>query len=170
VLPLYLSLTALVLLVQIFSTSIAGLLYFALAIYIYFMKSFNFKDTQFKILLIAVQVLSSIMITLNYLTTCDYLQTSSGLEFFAFFGINSIVDFTNSPFSRGHIICEVLLGLLTAYLNRLFIYESFNALCKTDSSSLFDDPLRLMKKGSKKTAERNADDVGVYVPYSRAQS
>lgn len=65
------------------------------------------------------------------------------MEEFAFFGIDSIVNFINSAFNRGHIICEVLLGLLTAYLNRLFIYESFNALCSNDSSSMFEDPLRL---------------------------
>ena len=69
ILPLYLSLTILVLLVQIFSTSIAGLLYFGLAVYIYFMKSFNFKDKQFKALLITIQVLSTLMITLNYIVT-----------------------------------------------------------------------------------------------------
>jgi hypothetical protein len=105
VLPLYLSLTALVLLVQVFSTSIAGLIYFGLAIYIYFMKSFNFKDQQFKLLLFTVQTLSTVMITLNYLATIAYLQTPSGVEYFAFFGINSIIQFTDSAFNRGHIIC-----------------------------------------------------------------
>jgi hypothetical protein len=115
-------LTILVLLIQIFSISIAGLIYFAVAVYIYWMRSFNFKDWQFKALLVVVQIISTVMITLNYLTTVDYLQQGGKQEDFVFFGVNSIVDFGQSAFSRGHIICEVLLGLLTAYLNRLFIY------------------------------------------------
>jgi hypothetical protein len=35
---------------------------------------------------------------------------------------------------RAHIICEVLLALLGAYINRLLIYQSFNSLIKQESS------------------------------------
>jgi hypothetical protein len=34
----------------------------------------------------------------------------------------------DSPLSRGHIICEFLLSITCAYLNRLFIYQKFNVI------------------------------------------
>jgi hypothetical protein len=68
-LPLYLMLGSLILLNQIFSVSLAGLIYFGLAIYLFWMKSFNFRDIQFRVLLIAVQVLTSLMLALSYLAT-----------------------------------------------------------------------------------------------------
>lgn len=50
------------------------------------------------------------------------------------FGINSINQFANDPNNQGHIICEGLLMLLIAYLNRLFIYQEFNSLIATEPS------------------------------------
>jgi len=73
-LPLYLSLGILILLIQIFSVSIAGLIYFCLIIYLFAMKTFNFKDNYFRCLLIFVQVLTTIMIILSFMATSDYAQ------------------------------------------------------------------------------------------------
>lgn len=123
-------------LIQVFSISITGLIYFSLAIYLYWMKGFNFKDTQFKILLGMVQILTTFIFTLNYLVMIDELQTEESLKLFSFFGIDSILHFDTDDYSRGHIICEGMLAFLTAYLNRLFIYQFFNSLCghRTESS------------------------------------
>lgn len=66
---------ALIILIQIFSVSLAGLLYFGLAIYLFWMKNFNFHDVEFKVLLIIVQTLTTIMVFFSYLTTIAYLLT-----------------------------------------------------------------------------------------------
>ena len=75
-LPLYLILWVLILLIQIFSVSITGLVYFCIALYLFWMKSFNFKDVYFRVLLVALQVLTTITIFSTYLITCAYLNTS----------------------------------------------------------------------------------------------
>ena len=81
-LPLYLTLTILIILIQVFSISISGLIYFFLALYIYWMKKFNFRDFQFKILLISVQILTTIVIVLSYFVTIEFVQTESTVENF----------------------------------------------------------------------------------------
>ena len=79
-LPLYLTLTALIIMVQLFSISIAGLFYFFIALYIYWIKKFNFEDIHLRIVLIAVQVISSIVILLNYFVTINFVQTTSSMQ------------------------------------------------------------------------------------------
>lgn len=81
-LPLYLILTCLIILIQIFSVSIAGLIYFFLTLYLFWMKSFNFKDIFFKILLIFVQVQTTVILVLTYLVTSEFLQTNDSLQLF----------------------------------------------------------------------------------------
>lgn len=76
-LPLYLGLGILILLIQIFSVSIAGLVYFALIIYLFSLKSFNFNDGYFKCMLIFIQVFTTVMIIISYLVTANLLQTTS---------------------------------------------------------------------------------------------
>jgi hypothetical protein len=121
-LPLYLILCLLIVLIQIFSVSITGLIYFFITLYFFWMKSFNFKDVFFKAMLILVQVMTTITISLTFLTTAPFLVTPTSLDAYQFIGINSLNDFSTSAFSRGHFICEVLLSLMCAWLNRLFIY------------------------------------------------
>lgn len=89
-LPLYLMLGALIILNQIFSVSVAGLVYFFLAIYLFWMRSYNFKDPQFKVLLYLVQIMASIMITANCLATITIFQSSNAVSMFKLFGIYSI--------------------------------------------------------------------------------
>ena len=127
-LPLYLILWVLILLIQIFSVSITGLVYFCIALYLFWMKSFNFKDVYFRVLLVVLQVLTTITIFSTYLITCTYLNTSQLANTYEFIGIDSLNLFMASTTERGHFICEVLLSLLCAYLNRLFIYQSFNTI------------------------------------------
>lgn len=86
-------------------------------------------------LLVIVQSLTAVMLVLSYLATISYLQTPETYKYFEFFGINSINDFSISTTARGHIICEAILSLLTAYLNRLFIYQTFNILLTKDQGS-----------------------------------
>jgi hypothetical protein len=118
----------LILLIQIFSVSLAGLVYFALIIYLFAMKEFNFKDGLFRAMLIFIQVFTTLMIMLSYLVNADYLQSQSSLQVFQFVGINSLNTFMTSPRDRGHFICEILLSLMCAYLNHLFIYQQFNSI------------------------------------------
>jgi hypothetical protein len=126
-LPLYLILCLLILLIQIFSVSITGLLYFLITIYLFWMKSFNFRDRYFRALLILIQVMTTLTIFLTFLTTCSFLDSPSALDTYQFIGINSLNDFSTSITSRGHFICEILLSLMTACLNRLFIYQGLNS-------------------------------------------
>lgn len=104
-LPLYLLLCLLIVLIQIFSVSITSLLYFFITVYIFWMKSFNFRDTYFKAMLILVQITTTITISLTFLTTCPSLASASEQEVYEFIGINSLNDFSSSAFDRGHFIC-----------------------------------------------------------------
>jgi len=79
-LPLYLCLGILILLIQIFSVSIAGLVYFALIIYLFAMKNFNFQDAYFQFMLIFIQVFTTVMIILSYLVHASYLQDENSLQ------------------------------------------------------------------------------------------
>ncbi len=127
-LPLYLIQCLLILLIQIFSVSLMGLLYFFIMIYLFWMKSFSFTDRYFKPMLILVQFTTTLTIVLTFLTNCPLLITPSLIDIYQAIGINSLNDFSSSPFSQGHFICEILLCLMTAILNRLFIYQSLNSI------------------------------------------
>lgn len=127
-LPLYLILCSIILLIQIFSVSITGLTYFGITLYLFWMKTFNFKDTYFKIVLIVIQSANSITLTATYLATCAFLKTPESIKVYEFVGINSLNEFSSDLYSRGHFICEILLSLICAYLNRLVIYQSFNQI------------------------------------------
>ena len=126
-LPLYLALTSLVVLVQIFSVSVTGLAYLCLMVYLLAMHSFNFRDGYFRALLVMLQCSSAAVITASVLVTSPYLQNSTLLGTYRMVGINSINDFVTDAYSRGHIICQGLLALLTAYLNYLAIYQRANS-------------------------------------------
>lgn len=89
-LPLYLMLGALMILNQIFTVSVVGLIYFILALYLFWLKNFNFKDIEGKILLYIIQVVTAVVILLNYMATISYFQTDESNKMFAMFGLNSI--------------------------------------------------------------------------------
>jgi hypothetical protein len=127
-LPLYLVLCSFLLLIQIFSVSVMGLIYFAIMLYLFWMKGFNFKDNSFKFLLIVIQVMTTLTIFLSFLATCPLLDSPEAISNYEFFGINSLNQFTTDLPSRGHFICEVLLSLMCACLNRLCIYQKFNSI------------------------------------------
>lgn len=105
-----------------------GILYFLIMIYLFWMRSFSFKDIYFKPMLILIQVTTTITICLTFFTTCPLLATPSLIDIYQFIGINSLNDFSNDPRAQGHFICEILLSLMTALLNRLFIYQTLNSL------------------------------------------
>lgn len=125
---------SLVLLNQIFSISVLGLIYFFVALFQFWLKKFNFKDIELKVLLYVLQTITILAIALNYLATIDYFNSEQTNQYFSMFGINSINQFASDPNNQGHIICEGLLMLLIAYLNRLFIYQEFNSLIATEPS------------------------------------
>lgn len=89
-LPLYLMLGTLMILNQIFTVSVVGLIYFILALYLFWLKSFNFKDIEAKILLYIIQVVTFVVILFNFMATIDYFQTEESQKMFAMFGLNSI--------------------------------------------------------------------------------
>lgn len=101
-LPLYLILCFLILLIQIFSVSITGLLYFFITIYLFWMPSFNFRDRYFKLLFILVQCMTSLTLFLTFLLTAPMLSDPSVYQFL---GLNSLNDFSTDAFSRGHFVC-----------------------------------------------------------------
>lgn len=105
-----------------------GMLYFFIMIYLFWMKSFSFRDIYFKPMLILVQVTTTLTICLTFLTTCPLLVSPSLTDIYQFIGINSLNDFPNDPLAQGHFICEILLSLMTALLNRLFIYQTLNSV------------------------------------------
>ena len=45
------------------------------------------------------------MLIFSYLTTINYLKSAESTQYYLFYGINSINDFTTSASARGHIIC-----------------------------------------------------------------
>jgi hypothetical protein len=92
-LPLYLCLSLIIVLIQIFSVSIAGLLYFFIMIYLFWMKSFNLRDLYSKVLLLVLQVYTTTIIILTYLVQCQYLKSESSINYFEFFGVNSLNEF-----------------------------------------------------------------------------
>jgi hypothetical protein len=137
-LPLYLILCLLILLIQIFSVSLMGLLYFFIMLYLFWMKSFSFSDRYFRPMLILVQFTTTLTIFLTFLTTSPLLLTPSLTNVYQAIGINSLNDFPNSPLSQGHFICEILLCLMTALLNRLFIYQTLNSIYLLQYSPTID--------------------------------
>lgn len=114
------------------------MLYFFIMIYLFWMKSFSFKDAYFKPMLILVQVTTTLTICLTFITTCPLLLTPSLMKIYRFIGINSLNDFSNDHLSQGHFICEILLSLMTALLNRLFIYQTLNSIYLLQYSPTID--------------------------------
>lgn len=66
---------SLVLLNQIFSISVLGLIYFFVALFQFWLKKFNFKDIELKVLLYVLQTITILAIALNYLATIDYFNS-----------------------------------------------------------------------------------------------
>jgi hypothetical protein len=133
-------------LIQIFSVSITGLIYFFSMIYLFWLKGFNFKDKSFKVLLIAVQTINLTTISFTLFATCTYLDSSKDLQFYYLFGIDSLLHFGIDASETGHFISEIILLLFCSYLNRLFIYQSMNTIYNELYNSLHIDNIKKFKE------------------------
>jgi lysylphosphatidylglycerol synthetase-like protein (DUF2156 family) len=109
--PIFLVLGALLLLLQIFTISVAGIFYFICLFLLIIHRKLTFTSITVHILVTVIIVVSILLIVGNYVTTSTLLKQYQESAEFQLYGINSLNDFMNSDVARGYFICLLILFL-----------------------------------------------------------
>jgi hypothetical protein len=111
----------LILLIQIFSISIAGLVFFICMLALFIQRFINFQSVISWLIVLFVQVISLFLILANFITSSSLLASYQQKEIFRFCGINALNNFTKYNTERGYFISLILLFCVTCVLQRIFI-------------------------------------------------
>lgn len=121
--PVFLIMGLLLTLIEIFSISLAGLLFFLCLMSIYVQRKLDFNNIYSRMLVSTVQLFSFAFITGNFITTTSFLQLYATTDKFRLFGINGLHDFMNMDTARGYVICLILLFIISCIIQRIFVYS-----------------------------------------------
>lgn len=114
----------LILLIEIFSISIAGFLFFICILVLFVQRKIDFSSFFSWIFVLLVQILCLLFIVANFLVTTSLLQFEGQFQIFGFYGIDSLNNFMTSPTSRGYIICLIILFIVSCLIQRIFVYNA----------------------------------------------
>lgn len=121
--PIFLALGLLILLVEIFSISVAGLLFFVCIFILFIQRRIDFSSFLSWLLVLIVQILCLIFIIGNFIAATNLVSQYSLKGEFRFFGINGLNDFLKFETSRGYFICLILLFIVSCFVQRIFAYN-----------------------------------------------
>lgn len=122
--PIFLAMGVLIILIQIFSISIAGLVFFCCMMVLFVQRKLDFSKFFSWILVMLVQITCIVYITANFLACTSYVSQFQTGNYFRFIGIDAINNFLLYATSRGYIICLILLFILSSFIQRIFMYHA----------------------------------------------
>lgn len=114
----------LILLIEIFTLSLAGFLFFLCMLALFVQRKIDFNNIFSRLLVVSVQLISFTFIIANFLATTSLLQLSAVSGKFRMYGINALSDFLISDVARGYIICLILVFIVGCTVQRIFVYSN----------------------------------------------
>lgn len=121
--PIFLFMGILILMMEIFSISIAGFLFFICMMVLFVQRKIDFDSFLSWLLVLIVQVLCLIFLAANFLATTSLVGGYQNSDLFQFYGINGLNNFMSSATSRGYIICLIILFIISCLIQRIFAYN-----------------------------------------------
>lgn len=121
--PIFLCMGILVLLIEIFSISMAGFSFFICMMILFVQRKIDFGNFLSWLLVVIVQVLCLVFLATNFLATTNLIASYQNTDMFQFYGINGLNNFMASPTARGYIICLILLFIVSCLVQRIFVYN-----------------------------------------------
>lgn len=113
----------LVLLIEIFSISIAGFLFFISMMVLFVQRKIDFGNFLSWLLVLIVQVLCLLFLAANFLAYTSLVGGYQNIDMFQFYGINGLNNFMASATARGYIICLIILFIVSCLIQRIFVYN-----------------------------------------------
>ena len=122
--PIFLGMGSLILLIEIFSISISGFLFFICMLVLFVQRKIDYNNIMSWLIVITLQVLCLSFIVANFIATTSLVSATDTNSVLEFYGIDALNDFLNYPTSRGYFICLCLLFIVSCFVQRIFAYQN----------------------------------------------
>jgi hypothetical protein len=128
----------LIILIEIFSVSVIGLILFFCMLGLFVQRWINYKRLFSWFIVLMVQFTCIVFIMANFIATTSLISEnhSSPTDIFRFYGINGFINFTTIAREGGYVICLFLLFFVTCFMQRIFCDIKIYELAKINLSKV----------------------------------
>lgn len=121
--PIFLSMGILILLIEIFSISISGFLFFINIMVLFVQRKIDFSSFVSWFNVLVVQIVCLLFFTANFLATSSLILSFEQNDIYRFYGIDGLNNFLIYATSRGYVICLLILFFVCCFIQRIFNYN-----------------------------------------------
>jgi hypothetical protein len=113
-------------LVQIWSQSIIGLVYFVICLAIYCIKDTSFNNRLYRAIVRIIQLTTMLIVPLSFIASTGLFLGYGISEYYEMVGTDGVYNLNRGVKPAGHFATQIGLFLYCCVLQRLFEYQRIN--------------------------------------------